>query len=346
MNVLLTCAGRRNYLVKFFRDALGVEGYVFAADASAEAPALQEADKAFVVPRVNQPGYLDSLLAVCQEHEVRLLFSLNDLELPLIARHKERFLQLGTVAVVSAPEVIDTCFDKWATIEFLKHCRLDTADTYDSLDKVQQALARGDLTFPLVIKPRWGSASIGIEYPEDEQELQWAYCLVRKRLSRTILAGPSAADWAHSILIQEHLVGDEYGLDVINDLDGNYVTTFVKRKLKMRAGETDRSVTVEDGRLMEVGKTIGQALRHIGNLDCDVFVTETGCHVLEMNPRFGGGYPFSHIAGANLPAALIAWAVGEEPDPDWLRVEPGVTASKFYELTVIDRSRIERVEVS
>jgi carbamoyl-phosphate synthase large subunit len=344
MNVLLTCAGRRNYLVKFFGDALGAQGQVFAADASTEAPALQEADRAFVVPSINHPSYIDSLLSICRKYEAHLLFSLNDLELPLIAREKERFLQIGTVPVVSSPEVIDICFDKWATLGFLRDCGLDVASTCDSLDDAQEFLSQGELTFPLVIKPRWGSASIGIEYPEDKEELDLAYRLVRKRLPRTILAGPSAEDLAHSILIQEFLTGEEYGLDIINDLDGNYVTTFVKRKLKMRAGETDRSVTVQDNRLMEVGRTIGQQLGHIGNLDCDVFVTDSGCYVLEMNPRFGGGYPFSHIAGANLPAAIIAWARGETPDPSWLTVEYDVTASKYYDLIIVDESQIQKPE--
>jgi carbamoyl-phosphate synthase large subunit len=148
------------------------------------------------------------------------------------------------------------------------------------------------------------------------------------------------------VLIQECLTGEEYGLDVINDLDGTYVTTFAKRKLKMRAGETDRSTTVQSDRLSAVGRTIGRMLGHVGNLDCDVFLNETGCYVLEMNPRFGGGYPFSHIAGANLPAALIAWARGEEPHPSWFQIEPGVTASKFYDLVVVDEDKIERPEVS
>lgn len=172
---------------------------------------------------------------------------------------------------------------------------------------------------------------------EGINELEWAYKLVKKRLARTFLAEISATDPERCILIQERLYGQEYGLDVINDLDGRYVTTFAKLKLAMRAGETDRSVTVKNGQLERLGETIGQRLGHIGNLDCDVFVSKEHCYVLEMNPRFGGGYPFSHIAGANLPAALIAWANGEEPDTAWFRVEPNVRAAKCDRLVVITR---------
>jgi carbamoyl-phosphate synthase large subunit len=103
----------------------------------------------------------------------------------------------------------------------------------------------------------------------------------------------------------------------------------------MRAGETDSAVTVSNERLEALGETLGRSLGHLGNLDCDVFLNAEGAWVLELNPRFGGGYPFSHVAGANLPAALIAWARGEAPDPRWLRPEVGVVSSKFSRLMLI-----------
>jgi carbamoyl-phosphate synthase large subunit len=134
-------------------------------------------------------------------------------------------------------------------------------------------------------------------------------------------------------------------LDVVNDLDGEHSCTLVRRKLSMRAGETDRAVTVKDSRLEELGEIIGRNLRHVGVLDCDAIVTADGCYVLDMNPRFGGGYPFSHLAGANLPAALIAWASGEQPDPDWLRVAPDVLASKCDGLVRVPRPATPDVAV-
>jgi carbamoyl-phosphate synthase large subunit len=338
-NVLLTCAGRRNYLIRFFQEALRGRGQVFAADASADAPALQEADKAFVVPLVNHADYFDILLAICKQHQVRLLVPLNDLELPLLARQRERFLDIGTISVISSPDVINICFDKWATLGFLKSCGLTAPKTYLSLVEARKALSQGEIAFPLVVKPRWGTASIGIEYPEDDEELELAYKLVRKQLARTFLAEISTTDPERCILIQERLHGQEYGLDVINDLDGRYVTTFAKLKLAMRAGETDRSVTVKNDQLEKIGEKIGWRLGHVGNLDCDVFVSEEHYYVLEMNPRFGGGYPFSHIAGANLPAALIAWANGEKPDESWSRVEPNIRAAKYDRLAAIGESQ-------
>lgn len=334
MNILLTCAGRRNYLVRYFRDALNGRGKVYAADASADAPALQEADGSFLVPKVHDTNYLDRLLCICRDHKIGLLLSLNDLELPILAAQRDRFDAICTVPVVSSPRVVDTCFDKGKTSEFLGDLGIPGPRTYFSLAEARAALSSGEIAFPLVIKPRWGTASIGIEFPEDEKELKLAYRLVGKKLTRTFLAGVSRTEPERCVLIQERLPGDEYGLDIVNDLNGRHAGTFVKRKLAMRAGETDKAVTVRDDRLERLGAQIGRALGHVGNLDCDVFVADNKCYVLEMNPRFGGGYPFSHVAGANIPAALIAWAEGEDADPHWLSVRPGVTSAKCDRLVV------------
>jgi carbamoyl-phosphate synthase large subunit len=341
MNVLLTCAGRRSYLVEVFQEAVANRGRVFACDSSAEAPALQKADKAFVVPRIDQKGYIDALLAICHDHQISLLVPALEPELLLLALNRERFLAVGTIPLVSAPEVIETCCDKLATSNFLANCGLEVPLTFDSLAAARAALSRGHIAFPLVIKPRWGVSSIGIHFAEDDEELELFYRLTKKQIERSFLADLGAADSQPFILIQEHLIGQEYGLDVINDLKGCHVCTFIKRKIRMRAGQTDQAVTVRDDRLEMIGQLIGDKLGHVGILDCDAFVTEHGCCVIDINPRMGGGYPFAHIAGANLPAALIAWASGKQPDPAWFQIESNVAASRFDSFVVTNRKSLE-----
>lgn len=333
-NVLLTCAGRRNYLVEYFREALQGRGLVMAADASMDAPAMQEADRAFVVPSVNDAAYVPELVALCRSNKVGLLASLNDLELPVLAAHRDAFVAVGTTPVVSAPEAVRVCFDKLATVRFVTGCGLRAPATYDTLSSALDAISSGVLAFPVVLKPRWGTASVGIEYPEDLEELEATYTVAQRRIRRTILAQASASDPERCLLIQERLVGQEYGLDVVNDLSGRHAATFVKRKLAMRAGETDRAETVACPELEAVGQALGTQLAHVGNLDCDVFMVNGKPYVLELNPRFGGGYPFSHVAGANVPAALLAWVAGREARPEWLRVSPGVLASKCDRLVI------------
>jgi len=335
MNVLLTCAGRRNYLVDYFKQALGDIGQVFAADNSAIAPALQAADKAFIVPNVDELNYIDQLLSICQSQHVRMVIPLNDLELPVLAANRDRFDREGIIVVVSDANVINTCFDKWQSFVFASKHGIAMPPTFLSIDSAQQALDSGQLTFPVVVKPRWGTASIEIEVCHDLEELAYAYELTKRRLPRTFLSNVCAVDMERSVLIQAMLHGIEYGLDVVNDLDGRYVCTFVKQKLAMRAGETDKSITVDNSGLAGMGGKIGKCLGHLGNLDCDIFVNDKGSYLLEMNPRFGGGYPFSHMAGANIPAALLAWADRRTPDPSWLKTTPGVTSSKYDKLVII-----------
>jgi carbamoyl-phosphate synthase large subunit len=335
MNVILTCAGRRNYLLQFFQVALGNRGKVFAGDVTLEAPTLHEANESILLPPVNSSEYIDKLIDICQQKQIRLLIPLNDLELPYLAKQSDRFLAIGTIPVISSPVVIDICFDKWATYQFLKKSGIGTPKTYLSLSEAHQAIVRKEIGFPLVVKPRWGSASIGIAYPENDEELELSYRFVQKLLRKSILADISFSDADKCILIQERLVGQEYGLDIINNLEGRYAATLVKRKLAMRAGETDRAITVDNEEIEKLGEQIGKKLGHVGNLDCDVIANESGLHVIEFNPRFGGGYPFSQIAGANLPAALIAWANGEHPDPNCLRVRANVASSKCDRLVII-----------
>src|SRR5262249_4479410 len=132
------------------------------------------------------------------------------------------------------------------------------------------------------------------------------------------------------VLVQERLAGVEYGIDVINDLQGRHVTTFARRKVQMRGGNTDRAVTVESAQLDALGRTLGERLGHIGCLDCDVFVFPDASPVaVDLNPRFGGGLLFSHMAGANLAKALVAWRQGTTPSSSALTPRPNVHVSKF-----------------
>lgn len=334
-NVMLTCAGRRNYLFKFFQQALNGTGKVFAADSSPDAPALQVADQSFLVPSIDWPNYVDKLVDICQQHRVGLLIPFHDLELPKLAAERSRFSEVGTTLLISSPEAIETCSDKWASNNFLQACGLSVPKTYLSLEEALSALAEGEIAFPLIVKPRWGSTSMEIYDCEDEEELKLTHHLAKKHLNRPYLADFRGGDPENCLLIQEKLSGQEYGLDIINDLDERYVCTFVKRKLRMRAGQTDRAVTVKDERLEKIGEIIGKNLGHIGILDCDLFVTDQSCYVLDLNPRIGGGYPYSHIGGANLPAVLISWSRGEQPDPNWFQIRSDVLISRYDELTVI-----------
>lgn len=327
MNILFTCAGRRTYLLKYFKEQLGHGDKIIGADMQLTAPALSAADVRVVVPAVYDEHYIDALIKICKEHNVDILISLNDLELPILAKNKGLFTQIGVTPVVSDPEVIDICFDKLRTSEFITSLGLNTPKTYANIDAALRAIKSGELHFPVVLKPRWGSASIGIEFVDNEKDLRIIYDLIKRKILRGILGEVSQHD-KNFILIQEKITGKEYGLDVMNDLNGRNVGVAVKEKLAMRAGETDKAVTVDSSDLRYIGEVIGKNLRHIGNLDCDILEMDDKYYVLELNPRFGGGFPFSYEAGVNLPKAIIEWAQGKSFERSQLIPTYGLTFAK------------------
>jgi carbamoyl-phosphate synthase large subunit len=335
MNVLITSVGRCNRLLRDFRRALPEGGLLFAADASAAAPALCEADRTFLIPPCSDPSYVDRLLNICGEHDVALLVPRLDQEYAVLAGQRARFIALGTVPVVSEPHVLALCQDKVASNQFLADCGLRTPSTWLSLAEACQALDRGEASYPVVVKPRFGVASVGFEEVSDAHELALVYDLAVTRAARHRPSSERVRP-EESVLIQERLAGVEYGIDVINDLDGRYVTTFARRKLQMRWGNTDRAVTVDSAPLAALGRTLGERLGHVGCLDCDVFVfPDSPPVVVDLNPRVGGGLLFSHMAGANLAEALLAWRYGESPTPTALAPRANVHVSRFEDFAVV-----------
>lgn len=327
MNILFTCAGRRTYLLKYFKENMGDGDKVVATDMQLSAPALQVADVKLQVPAVYDPKYVDITLHICKEQKIDALLSLNDLELPILAENKAKFEAEDVKVIVSDPAVIDIAFDKYKTAQWVESLGLKSPKTYVRLEDAKHALETGELHFPLFMKPRWGSGSIGLASIADMEELDIYYHLLMKQVKKTILATASVGD--EYIMIQEKLTGNEFGLDVMNDLGGNNVAVSVKQKLAMRAGETDKAVTVDLPEVREIGHKIGTALKHIGNLDVDVMQNEKGEYcVLELNPRFGGGFPFSYEAGVNLPKAIIEWVKGNKVDTSILQSEYGRMFSK------------------
>ncbi len=311
MNILFTCAGRRNYLINYFKEALQGKGLILAADSQLSAPALVDADVAIHLPSIYSEGYIESLKELIPAHDIDAIISLNDLELPILSEYKEELEKLGTKILVSSPRIVDIAFDKWKTYKFFKRIGVGTPQTFKSLENAQKAIIDGTLDYPLVVKPRWGSASIAVEIVENGEELKLAYQLQRIKIQKSILKKASSHDIEKSILIQEKIDGQEYGIDILNDLEGKHYGSFIRKKLGMRSGETDKAISVIDQNYCDIARTIAEHTGHIGNMDCDFFVRDGKVYYLEMNPRFGGGYPFSHEAGINTPAIYISWLKGE-----------------------------------
>lgn len=325
MNILLTSVGRRSYLVDYFKEALGKGGEVYVSNSNGMNPAFCRADHSVITPLIYSDEYIPFLLDYCRKNHIAALLSLLDMDLPVLAAHREQFEAIGTKLLVSDANVIAICNDKWLAYRFLRRNDFKAPNTWLSPDEARS----GGAGFPLLCKPRWGMGSLSIFEAEDEAELTVLFQkAVRLTLRSPMLKYEAGQDARHCVVVQEKLNGQEYGLDVINDLNGKYQATIVKKKLAMRAGETDCAQVVVSPLLERLGRKISAALRHIGNLDVDVFMVAGEPYVLEMNARFGGGYPFSHLAGADLPKAIVGWLAGKNVQSDCFEVEKNVVGQK------------------
>jgi carbamoyl-phosphate synthase large subunit len=314
MNILLTSVGRRSYLVNYFKEALGRKGKVFAVNSEALTSGMATADESFVVPRVDSPNYIPDILKICHDNVVRLVISLFDIDLPYLAKAKKEFKTSGIELVVSDPWVVDVANDKWKTYQFFKYKNFNVPKTFIGLEEAILSLKIKEISFPMIIKPRWGMGSISLFKANSMDELRFFYNYAIKQVQESYLSILSSDAHDKSLVIQECINGDEYGLDVFNDLKGNYLITVPKKKLAMRAGETDIAMAVENESLLVIGEKISKCFKHPGNMDVDVFKGSDGKdYILEINPRFGGGYPFSHSFGVNMVKAIVDEVCGRSP---------------------------------
>ena len=328
MNILLTSVGRRTYMVLYFKNALKGNGYVFASN-SVLTYSLKQADDYIITPSIYNKEYIDFLLGYCEEKSVNAIISLFDIDLPILSKNRKKFEEIGVKLIVSNEQTIGICNDKWETYKFLLSVGLKQPKTYISITECKEDLMRGEMKFPLIMKPRWGMGSIGVFEIETEEELDILYRKLHREIFNTYLSFESNQDINSCILIQQKVIGKEFGLDILNDLDGGYVTAVIKQKLAMRAGETDIAQIVDNAMLLNVGKIISQSLKHIGNLDIDCFVTENEeIYILEMNCRFGGQYPFSHLSGVDFPAQVVRWLNNLSTDEKLVTPQFGIIACK------------------
>ncbi|WP_449536930.1 ATP-grasp domain-containing protein [Ferdinandcohnia sp. Marseille-Q9671] len=289
MNILICSAGRRVKLVSYFKEELAqIGGNVVAVDCDNKAPALYFADAYEIVPRIDQPEYLQTIKDICRRYKIDAVLSLIDPELTLLASHKSEFENENIKAIISNCDVVDICYDKYLTSTFLQSNQLPFINSYIDIEEVERDLENERIHFPLILKPRKGSASLGIHKINSFKELHALF---------------KAND---DIVIQPFVEGEEYGVDCYIDLLNNHVTNiFIKRKIRMRAGETDKSMAVKDEELFNIVERLIDALGPIGPIDIDCFKTTSGYLISEINPRFGGGYPHAHELGQNFLKNII-----------------------------------------
>ena len=281
-NVLILSAGTRNKVVQYFRKELAGKGTVIATDMSELAPAIYEADKHFIVPRMSDPGYLDVIVKICEEENVTGVLSLIDPELSLLAQNQEKFAAIGTTVIGSTYDLCEMALDKFRMYHWLTAHGYRCAKSYMDKEAFFADVDAGLIDYPVFVKPARGSASISISKVFDRETLELLF--------------------AHEdgLMIQEFLDGQEIGADVYIDMVSHEVVSiFTKKKLKMRAGETDKAVSFKDEKLFALIEQFVNEAGYLGQIDIDIFEVNGEYYISEVNPRFGGGYPHAYECGCD-----------------------------------------------
>lgn len=294
MNVLLTSAGRRVSLAKAFKEAFARigGGKLLAADSSELASALYVCDEHILVPLCTSDTYIPALLGICERNHIDLIVPLIDTELSVQSAHRKDFLEVGAFPIVSDPTVIKICQDKINTHNFFERNSIPTVDFYEPDEDLSS------LPFPLFIKPRSGSSSIDTYRVNDEDELRFYL----ERIEKPI--------------IESLIEGDEYTIDALLDLDGSRVINAIPRKrIETRGGESSKGVTFKDDKLIGLAEKLLLKLKPRGPVTLQCFKVNDDYLFTEINPRFGGGYPLAHRAGANYPELILRMLAGESIDP-------------------------------
>ena len=347
MNVLLTSGARRIDFIGFFQQALkeaGSLGNIIVADPEYNAPSLQVADRPYVIPHQNSEEYIEAIFHICEENEIDFIISLNDWEVPKLAANKDRFKEMGVTVFAPDEDVVRKVRDKGDYERLLGEFGVKAPRTYFSVEETKEGLRNGEVDFPLIVKPRNGSGSEAMEIVANEGQLASAYELAVEKLRETPMDDATHMDPEENIIVQEIIDGEKYSLDIVNDLNGNFVTAFARKQLAMRGGDVDRTITTHKKELLDLGEKIGKNLKHIGYINTDVFFDGKDYYVIDINPRYGGGYAFTHQAGANIPAAFIAMAAGEEVKEEWLEEEPDLELARYDIVTKIEEDKLNFVD--
>ncbi|AEG15305.1 ATP-grasp fold domain protein, DUF201-type [Desulfofundulus kuznetsovii DSM 6115] len=305
MNILLTSIGRRVAIIDFFKEALSGQGLVMTTDADPTAPGLYRADKGFIVPRVTEKGYIDTLLEICRVHTIGVIIPFIDPELPVLARAKERFQDFNIQVLISSAAVIDICRDKLRTAQFFNSHGIPSPSTFTTTDNLS------DIAFPVVLKPRFGSSSLGIVECRNLNELEF-YSKLRD-----------------DFILQEKVGGIEVTTDVLCDFEGRILSMVPRKRLKVRSGEVERAVTIGLEVIRPWVEKVFTVLKAIGPLNIQCFITDDGPKFTEINPRFGGGYPLAHKAGADFPRKIINLIQGKTVEAEIGKYEKGLVMMRY-----------------
>lgn len=264
-------------------------GNIVATDLSPVAPALSVADKPYLVPRIDAPDYFDKILDICQKEDIKAITTLIDPEISILANHREELLARHILPLCPAEWTAKLCFDKYEMFRYLSEKGVRTVLTYNSLEGLREGLEKGEVSFPVFMKPVNGSGSVGIGKVHDWEE-----------------AVAKFNDGKFTYIIQELMTGGDCDADVYVDcLSHKPVAAFSKKKIESRIGGASKTISFKDPKLFKFIEEVCSVLELNGPCDMDFFIKDGEYYLSEINPRFGGAYLHAFGAGVDFIKLIL-----------------------------------------
>lgn len=295
VNILITSVSRKVWLVKTFKDAMrqkGIDGKVISVDINPLCAGLYVSDRHYLVPSSSDQKFIPTILGICKKENIKLLIPTRDGELLLFAKNKEKFEEQGTHVMVSSPEVIEICNDKYRFYQFLIKNNIPTPEAY-----LSSQISFSSAHYPLLVKSRYGSGSKSVFKVENKEELKFFI------------------NHVPNPVMQEFVNGREYTVDLFSDFNGKVLTVVPRERIEMLCGESYKGKTVKDTQMIEYAKDLAEKLQTIGHITLQCIKNDNEIKFIEVNPRFGGGAILGIKAGANTPLLLFKVIRDERIEP-------------------------------
>lgn len=324
MNILFCSVGRRCELLKDFRQSLGPELKIVVTDNSEVAPAMAFADRAYRVPLIHAPEYIPMILEICKKERIDAITTLIDPEIMLLAQHREAFEALGVTVLAPYEQTARLCFDKYEMYQFLVKNQIRTARTCGSWPEFDRAYRAGEISFPVFVKPRTGSGSVGARRIDTPELLK------------------QVMDQDEGLIVQELMTGQDLDADVyVDTISHQPVAIFSKRKLSTTIGGANKTISFKDEALFTFVRKVLSILKFCGPLDMDFFYQDGEYFLSEINPRFGGAYLHAYGAGVDFVKLIRENVAGRENREQIGDYEEDVVMMMYDSVVIRKKSEIE-----
>lgn len=287
MNILISSAGRRVALLKAFEHTseahFNANHKVFASDANPSlSPACVLAQQSFQLPKASAENYVAELLKICLDHNITIVVPTIDTELNVFAKNRAYFASHGITLIVSDENLVAKSGNKRLTPKIFEECNIQVPKRLDKQAPI----------FPLFIKPFDGSSSIKTQVIHSQEEISLAQ-----------LQDNNLGFWQYI----DKQAFDEFTIDAYFDKQSNLICMVPRLRMEVREGEISKGMTLKNHLLEYLKPRLSNVLGARGCVTIQVFKNKISDEVygIEINPRFGGGYPLSYQAGANFPKMIM-----------------------------------------